>query len=212
MHIIKENRILATLNKLHKNASSEMFTVMKGASKAIFRKLEPEDMKDAYIAISQDQGEFIYDLLVEKQATNIIEFGTSFGISAIYLAAAAKQTDGQVITTELLASKCEIAQQNFKEAGVEKWVDLREGDAMETLKEVPDAIDFLLLDGWNELYLPLMNMLSPKIKKGALIYTDNVGFPSTQPFLDYLHSNPDKYRTSKVYEPKGGALLTEVIN
>lgn len=185
---------------------------MKGASKAIFRKLEPEDMKDAYIAISKEQGDFIYDLLIERQAKNIIEFGTSFGISTIYLAAIAKQLGGQVITSELLASKCRIAQQNFKEAEVDQWVDLREEDAMETLKEVPDDIDFLLLDGWNELYLPLIKMLSPKIKKGALIYTDNVGFPSTKPFLNYLQSKSNKYSSRKVYDPKGGALLTEILN
>lgn len=211
-HRIKDNRIEETLNKLHKKASSEMFTVIKGASKSIFRKLEPADMKDAYIAITRDQGEFIYNLLLEKQARNIIEFGTSFGISTIYLAAAAKQTNGHVITSELLANKCQIAQQNFDAAGLSKWIDLREGDALETLKEIPEGIDFLLLDGWNELYLPLVKMLAPKLKKGALIYTDNAGFPSTKPFLDFLQSNPTKYRNRKVYESKGGALLTEIIS
>jgi len=203
IHKIKDDQITNTLNKLHKEASSQMLTVMMGASKSIFRKLEPADMKDAYIAISKDQGEFIYGLLIEKQAKNIIEFGTSFGISAIYLAAAAKETNGHVITSELLENKCRIAQQNFEEAGLEKWIDLREGDAMETLKEVPYGIDFLLLDGWNELYLPLIKMLEPKLKKGTFVYTDNIGFPSTKPFVNYLQSNPAKYRNTKVYEDKG---------
>lgn len=211
MHRIKDKQIIETLNRLNKSASSQTLTMIRGVSRSIFRKLEPRDMKDAYIAISKDQGEYIYNLLVEKKAKNIIEFGTSFGISTIYLAAAAKVLDGQVITSELLANKCEIAKQNFEDAAVSNWIDLREGDAMQTLKEVPENIDFILLDGWNELYLPLIKMLSPNFKKGTLIYTDNVGFPSTKPFLDYLESNPDKFVSKKVYEPKGGALLTEVI-
>ncbi len=211
MHKIKDKQILETLNGLHKKASSQMFTVIKGASKAIFRKLEPSDMKDAFISISKDQGEFIYDLLVQKQAKNIVEFGTSFGISTIYLAAAAKETNGQVISSELLANKCRIAQENFDNAGLDKWIDLREGDALETLKEVPDGIDFLLLDGWNELYLPIVKMLEPKLKKGTLIYTDNVGFRSTKPFLKFLKSNPEKFHDKKVYNAKGGASLIEVI-
>ncbi len=211
MYRIKDERIVKTLNRLHKSASSQTFTMIKGISKSIFRKLEPKDMKDAYIAISRDQGEFIYNLLVEKEAKNIIEFGTSFGISAIYLAAAAKVNGGTVITSELLANKCKIAQQNFDDAGLGKWIDLREGDAMQTLKEVPENVDFILLDGWNELYLPLIKMLIPKLKNGTLIYTDNVGFPTTKPFLDYLQSNPDRFESNKVYAPKSGAWLTEVI-
>lgn len=209
---IENKLILDTLNNLHKHASAEKFKVMLGVSKAIFRKLEPEDMRDVYISISKDQGEFIYALLIKNQAKNIVEFGTSFGISTLYLAAAAKRTNGRVITSELLANKCRIAKQNFKEAGLDKWIDLREGDALQTLQEVPDEIDFLLLDGWNELYLPLVKMLSPKLKKGSLIYTDNVGFPSTKPFLNYLFSKPHEFRNKEVYQNKGGALLTEKIS
>ena len=112
--------------------------------------------------LSQQQGQFLYDLLVQRGAKNIIEFGTSFGISTLYLGAAAKVNGGQVITTELLPEKCEVAQENFAQAGLSNYIELREGDAMETLREVPDQVDFLLLDGWNDLYLPILKLIEPR--------------------------------------------------
>lgn len=136
-----------------------------------------------HISITREQGEYIYDLLIRANAKNIVEFGTSFGISTIYLAAAAKENKGRVITSELLASKCKIALQNFKDADVNDIIDLREGDAMETLKDIPNNIDFLLLDGWNNLYKPLLKMLEPKLSNGAYIYTDNIMFAGSKPFV-----------------------------
>lgn len=196
---------------MHKEASSEGLTIAKGLTKGIFRKLQPLDMDKAYLAISRGQGEFVFDLLVDRQAKHIVEFGTSFGISTLYLAAAAEKTGGKVITTELLPSKCEVANKNFQEAGVADLVDLREGDAMETLKDIPGDIDFLLLDGWNDLYLPLLKMLEPKFKKGTLIYTDNASFRSAQPFLEYLRAHQEMYKTRRLQDEKGGSELTEVI-
>ena len=211
MQKITDTNIIQTLNKLHQEASQQGFTLLKGLSKGIFRKLKPEDMKDAYIALSREQGEYIYDLLVKSNAKHIVEFGTSFGISTLYLGAAAKENDGQVITSELLPEKCQIAQQNFIEAGLQDWIELREGDALETLKDIKSGIDFLLLDGWNDLYLPLMKTLEPKFKKGTLIYTDNAAFPSAKPFLNYLKSNPEKYKSGRIDGVKGGSELTEFL-
>jgi len=88
---------------------------------------------------------------------------------------------------------------------------LREGDALVTLKDAPDGIDFLLLDGWNDLYLPLLQLLEPKFKPGTLIYTDNASFKSAQPFLKYLQNNPKKYATKRLQDDKGGSELTEFI-
>ncbi|MFS4494319.1 O-methyltransferase [Maribacter sp. 2308TA10-17] len=184
---------------------------MKGALKGIFRELRPNDMKEAYIAITREQGEYIYDLLIREKARNIIEFGASFGISTIYLGAAAKETGGHVISTELLDSKSRIALQNFKDADVEDYIDLRIGNAIETLQDAPDDIDFILLDGWNDLYRPLIKMLEPKLKKGALIYTDNINFSGSRPFIEYIESHPEKFKTKRLTESKGGVELTEYM-
>ena len=209
---ISDPQINQTLARMHREASSEGFTIAKGLAKGALRmKLKPIDLDNAYIAISQGQGEYIYRLLRERNAKHIVEFGTSFGISTLYLGAAAKATGGKVITTELLSKKCRVAQQNFEEAGLENWIELREGDALETLRDIPEGIDFLLLDGWNDLYLPLLKLLEPKFKKGTLIYTDNASFSSARPFLKYIKSNPDRYKTQRLRDAKGGSELTEFI-
>ncbi len=186
MNQITDNQVIQTLNRVHQEASSQGFTILKGLTKGIFRKLKPEDMETAYIGVSRKQGEYLYDLLMQQKAKHIVEFGTSFGISTLYIAAAAKENGGRVITTELLPSKCQKALENFQEANLEDIIDLREGDAMETLKDVEGGIDFLLMDGWNDLYLPLLKMLEPKFKNGTLIYTDNAAFPSARPYLKYI--------------------------
>jgi len=208
MHTISYPRVQAVLTQLHREASSEFGKILRGLSKGLFRKLKPEDMEKTYIAISKEAGAFIYDLLIQSEAKNIVEFGTSFGISTLYLGAAAKHNNGQVITTELLPSKCEVARQHFKDAELDSYIELREGDAMETLQDAPEGIDFLLLDGWNDLYLPLLQQLEPKFKTGTLIYTDNTSFASAKPFLNYLKANPHKYRSRKGFP---GAELTEYI-
>jgi len=208
---IIDPQIYTTLNRMHKEANSEGFTIARGLAKSVFRKLQPEDLKDAYIAISSGQGHFIYNLLRQRNAKHIVEFGTSFGISTLYLGAAAKATGGKVITTELLPEKCRIAEQNFEEAGLEKYIELLEGDALKTLEDIPAGIDFLLLDGWNDLYLPLLKILEPKFKKGTLIYTDNASFASAKPFLNYIRSRSDLYRTQRLQDEKGGSELTEFI-
>ncbi|MEL7422002.1 MAG: class I SAM-dependent methyltransferase [Bacteroidota bacterium] len=211
MHTIANSQIQSTLNSLHREASGQGFTILKGLSKGVFRKLRPEDMKDAYIAISREQGEFVYDLMLQHQSQHIVEFGTSFGISTLYLGAAAQATGGKVITTELLPEKCRVAQENFAQAGLQDIIELREGDALETLQDVAPGIDFLLLDGWNDLYLPLMKLLEPKLATGALIYTDNASFASARPFLNYINSNPDKYKSVRIQDNKGGSELTTYI-
>ena len=211
MQIITDTAINQVLDKLHQDASTQKLTMLKTVLRILFKKPSPSDFKDAYISISKDQGVFLYNLLVERKASNIIEFGTSFGISTLYLGAAAKEAKGKVITSEIVPEKCETALQNFKDAGLSNWIELREGDAMETLKDVPNDIDFLLLDGWNDLYLNLVTLLEPKFKTGTLIYTDNAGFPSTKPFLEYIKDHPEKYKTKRMKTKTGGAELSEYI-
>lgn len=198
-----DNRIQKTLNRLHSEANREILTIAKGLAKGIFRPLQPNDMKDAYIAMSAEQGMIMYDLILQNNCINVIEFGTSFGISTLYLAAGVKTTGGKVITTELLPEKCLKARQNFVAAGVSDFIDLREGDALQTLKDCPSDIDFVVLDGWNDLYLPLLKMLEPKFKKGCIVITDNTNFPSAKPFLKYIRNHPN-YNSEKLATDKGG--------
>lgn len=120
-----------------------------------------------FVALDPDKCAMVYLLLRSSGARNVIEAGTSFGLSTIYLALAVAQNaavqnnaSGKVIATENEPTKAERARQYWREAGddIEKWIDLREGDIRETLKsDLPEEIDFLLLDSKSSRFLPLFN-------------------------------------------------------
>ena len=138
---------------------------------------------DKYIPIVPQQGAFLYMQALAKGAKNIVEFGTSYGISTLYLAAAAKKNGGRVITTEYLPHK---AEDQYK---------LREGDALETLQDIPGGIDFVLLDGWPNLVYPVFKLLEPKLAPRAAIAVDDVeGYtPAMQDYLDYVRNPANGY-------------------
>lgn len=131
-------------------------------------------LKDAYIPVDPDQGKFLYVTARVLNAKRIVEFGTSFGISTIYLAAAARANGGNVIGTELVPEKVNAARANVAQAGLAQFVNIREGDAMKTLSTIDEPIDLLLLDGWKDIYLPMVKMLTPKLRAGAAVIADNV--------------------------------------
>jgi len=135
-----------------------------------------ELMRDVYMPVSPDVGRLLYLLARSRNAGTIVEFGTSYGISGIHLAAALRDAGrGRLITTELDAIKAERARENFRAAGLADLIEIRVGDAFETLKIVIDGgIDLLLLDGWKPLYLPMLKFLEPRLSPGALIVADDL--------------------------------------
>jgi predicted O-methyltransferase YrrM len=167
-------------------------------------------MQDAYISISRKQGLDLYQLLLNRKAKYMVEFGTSFGVSTLYLAAAAQEMEGKVVTTELLPHKCQVAMKNFKEAEVDHLVDLRQGDATKTLEDLAFGVDFLLLDGWNDLYLPILSLVEPKMTSGALVYIDNVNFRSARSFMQYI-KNHKKFRPLNIKNFSSRVALFEMI-
>lgn len=152
---------------------------------------------DVYLCIEPAMGTFLNLLAQSLNAKTIVEFGTSFGVSTIYLAAAARETGGRVIGTELEPSKAHKAQANLEEAGLADYVDLRVGDAMETLKDVDGPIDLLFLDGWKDLYLPITQMMQPKLRKGSVVLADNIHtFPAElKAYIDFMGEADGKFRS-----------------
>lgn len=178
--------------------------------KGIDWKTEKESFyDDKYIPIVPEQGTFLYMQARALNAKNILEFGTSYGISTLYLAKAAKDNGGKVITTEYLPHKAKVARQNFKEAGLSEYIELWDGDACETLKKLDTELDFVLLDGWPDLVFPIFKIIEPKLKKGTVIAVDDVeGFrPSMQVYLDYVR-NPENGYISTTIKPKKGMEFT----
>lgn len=132
-------------------------------------------VRELYLAVSPNTGRLLYMLARAMGARAVVEFGTSFGISTIHLAAAIRDNGGgRVIGSELEPSKIARAQKNLMDAGLADLVDVREGDAVETLAhEMPDTIDLVLLDGHKPLYSHILELLKPRLRVGACLVADN---------------------------------------
>lgn len=148
--------------------------------------------KDVYLCIEPAMGVFLNLCARTIGAKTIVEFGTSFGVSTIYLAAAAKETGGRVIGTELEPRKAEKACANLEEAGLLDFVEIHEGDALQTLADTPVSVDLLFLDGWKDLYVPVAEMMRPRLAKNAIVLADNIRtFPEElKVYTDYME-RPD---------------------
>lgn len=132
--------------------------------------------KELYLAVSPATARLLYLLARATSARAIVEFGTSFGVSTVYLAAALRDNGGgTIIGSELEPSKAALARQHLAEAGLSELADVREGDALETLaRDLPDPIDLVLLDGHKALYPAVLDLLLPRLRRGACLVADNI--------------------------------------
>ena len=132
-------------------------------------------LKDVPLAVSRETGALLYMLARGTRARSILEFGTSFGISTLHLAAALRDNGGgRLITTEFEPSKAARARAHLEAGGVHDLVELREGDALETLaRGLPETLDLVLLDGAKALYPDVLALVEARLRPGALIIADN---------------------------------------
>lgn len=147
------------------------------SSKTEYRDLYAQ-LKDAAIPVSRQTGTLLYMLARSAKAGTIVEFGTSFGISTLHLASALRDNcGGRLITTEFEPSKAQRARDNLAAAGLLDLVEIREGDALETLRTaLPEHIDILLLDGAKSLYADVLRLVESRLRPGALIVADNADY------------------------------------
>jgi predicted O-methyltransferase YrrM len=205
----------STLERLHAAASRDRLKFLTLAPRFIAGKLQgksfsqiitPDSMKDFFIPISAEQGRFVYLVARTLGARNIVEFGTSFGISTIYLAAAVKDNDGGcVVGSEIETSKHARALEHIAEAGLSEFVDVRLGDALETLQQVPAPIDMVLIDGWKDLYLPVLKLLRPSLRPGAVVLADNIFTfkRDLKPYVDYVQSGENGFESTTLHISDG---------
>ncbi|MBN6150572.1 class I SAM-dependent methyltransferase [Xanthomonas sp. AmX2] len=135
-------------------------------------------LKELPLAVSRETGLLLYMLARSCRARTIVEFGTSFGISTLHLAAALRDNGGgRLIGSEFEPSKVARAHDNLRAGGLADLVEIREGDALQTLRsDMPDGIDLLLLDGAKALYPQVLALLEPRLRPGALIVADNADY------------------------------------
>lgn len=163
----------------------------------------------AYLAVTEEQGRFLNFMARAVKARNMVEFGCSFGISTIYLAAAAKDNGGKVVTTDIEPNKVAGATKNLEEAGLRKYVEIRLGDALQTLADVEAPVDLLFMDGAKDLYPALLGLLQSKLKIGAVVLFDNADKPELASFVSSLENPDSAYTVSKLFD---GRLLAAVYD
>jgi predicted O-methyltransferase YrrM len=159
-----------------------------------------EMFKDVYMSVSGAGGQLLYLLARVTGARNVVEYGTSFGVSTIHLASAVRDNGGgRVITTEMQKDKADTALRNFADAGVDDLIELRLGDARETLTALSQVPDLVLLDGWPDFALDVLRVLEPNLRAGTLILIDDVtadfGRDVHGALLSYLGDEVNGYAT-----------------
>ncbi len=210
MDSLSSGPVADVLERLHQEADAAdaplMQTLMSEATsqeQAItqFIDAETKDMKGVYhglagnfLSVSPQFGRFLYMCARSCKAKRIVEFGSSMGVSAIYLATALRDMGGgRLIGTELEPGKAERARANVAAAGLTDLVEVRVGDTRETLKAgVGGDIDMVMLDGAFILYLPILKLLEPHLKPGALIIGENA-FEQASGYIDYVRDPQNGY-------------------
>lgn len=155
---------------------------------------QADAMESIYMPISAPGGNLLYTLVRAARPDTVVEFGTSFGISTIYLAAAVTDNGtGRVLSTELSAAKIAAARSNLAEAGVAEAVTILPGDALSTLADIPGPIGLVLLDGWKDLCLPVLRLLEDRLPPGAVVVADDSTFPTMGDYLNYVRDPASGY-------------------
>ncbi|WP_395334934.1 class I SAM-dependent methyltransferase [Novosphingobium sp. BL-8H] len=179
--------LLARLFEESDRLRAEMFRAFEGMSEQETTRLMQDKtawremygtLREVPLPVSPEAGRLLYMLARSGNARTVVEFGTSFGISTIHLAAALRDNGGGlVITTEFEPGKVKKARAHLAEAGLADLVEIRVGDALETLAEgLPDSIDLVLLDGAKSLYPDVLDRLESRLRPGAFVLADNADY------------------------------------
>jgi predicted O-methyltransferase YrrM len=170
---------------------------------------DPHAYAEFGFSIHPDQGELIYLLCRALNARRVVDFATSIGFSALYLAAAVRDNGGgQVVGAEIVPAKIATARKNLAAAGLSDFVEIRAGDARATLRDLGGAIDFALIDGWPgeqepSLSLEVMRVVAPQLRPGALVLNDN----AESDYLAFVRDPANGFR-SMTLPLKGGTELS----
>lgn len=152
----------------------------EAADTARMRELGPAGfaLRDEFLLpVGPEAGAVLHSLIVARRPRRILELGTSYGYSTLFLADAARTVGAQVVTMELADYKQAYARQQLEAAGLSQFVDLRCGDALELLAQDPGPWDFVLLDIWKDLYEPCFEAVYPKLSEEGIICADNMIYP-----------------------------------
>ena len=152
-------------------------------------EIEGARLRNLYVPLTAKQGRLVYQIARSIGARRIVEFGSSVGISTIHFAAAMRDNGGGIVVgTDIEPTKVARARANIEQAGLSAYVEIREGDAERTLVDPGGPVDMVLLDGFKSLYLPILNLLTPHLHTGSVVFADNIFlFPQAlRPYVAYV--------------------------
>jgi len=188
MGFLNDARVEAVLDRLHAQSSAQDESLGQYFAKRAeegtldWKGLDADAhrfMSDKLVALDREKAALCYQLCRALRARRVVEVGTSFGVSTLYLAAAVRDNvredggTGVVIASEYEPAKASAARTHFAEAGLTQWIDLREGDLRTTLNGVGGPIDFVLMDIWTEMARPALERVAPALRAGAIVVADN---------------------------------------
>ena len=165
------------------------------------------DFRDhVLLAVGPETGQLLNILARSLKAPNILEIGTSFGYSGIWLGDAARATGGHVTTLELAQHKSDHAREMATKAGLADYIDFKVGDALDLIAEYDAGIDFVLLDLWKDMYVPCLEAFYPKLNPGAIIVADNMIRPGGPDIAAYAEAVRAKPKIRSVLLPVGSGI------
>jgi len=218
---LNDPKLEALLDRLHAQSDAQVdetdayFARRERDGSLDYENYSDDDMRrflsDKMVALDRDKAEFCYQLCRSLRATRVIEAGTSFGISTLYLAAAVRDNqieNGVVIGTEYEPDKVEVSRANFEEAGLSEFIELREGDLRQTLQNVGGPVDFMLVDIW-DVALPALELVSSSLRPGAIVVCDNTTDSADEyhDYFEFVNDPKNRFRTMTV-PFRGGFELT----
>jgi predicted O-methyltransferase YrrM len=204
---LRSPALAAVLDRIYHAAASEDAPAkrrIQEREQSIGRRLSPSERYGVYgeapQAIEREVGELLYVLARGEPSRTVVEFGASHGASTLYLAAALSDSGGgALITTERHPAKARDLAGNIADAGLSDLVEVREGDALRTLGVVRAPVDLLFLDGSNDLYLPVLLLVEPHLKPGALVVADlSADDPDLLPYLQHVRQSDNGYVSVEV--------------
>lgn len=216
MSVLRDEALQSLVDRLHAQSDNQVAAI------EAFQAGRPGETElkafrsDKLVALDRDKAEFCYQLCRAIDARLVVEAGTSYGVSTLYLAAAVRDNvrasggAGRVIATEYEPDKARVARGNFESAGLSDFIELREGDLRDTLRHVDGTVDFMLVDIWVPMARPALALTAPRLRRGAIVVCDNTAIhrEAYAEYFSFLADPANRFRTMTL--PYSGGLEMSV--
>lgn len=221
---LDDPRVSAVLRRLHHDARGDLLILARFMPVLLLARLRNVPVETAIEAhpfirkggfgVLPTVGNLLYLTARAIDARHAVEFGTSLGVSAIYLAAAMRDNGGRFVGSDNNAHKVAVARRNLDEAGLSAFSEVREGDALQSFRDLAAPVDIALIDGMKSLYVPVLEILKPKLRKGSVVVADDIIHPFflrkiTAPYVAYVRDARNGFRSTTL--PIGAGIEYSVF-